>query len=264
MYPNHTPSNTRRSRAARAATLLAALTLCCAHQAKAEDWRFTLTPYAWMAGLGVDVSINDRQVLDKKISFTDLIKDVDMVAQGRAEAQRGAHGVAVDLFNVQLSKKDIRPAKPVPGAVLDTDVSMTLLDVTGIFDPHGDRQGLSIVYGARLISQSAAIDVRNGTAEGVDAQRHDVKDTVVDGLVGLRFGGNASRKWSYLLAADVSTGGTKFTWSGGATVAYTLDKGGRYALTAGYRYMSVRFDGDSQAQVDMTLSGFSTGFRMSF
>lgn len=264
MNSNHTASQTPRSRVTRTATLLAALTLCCAHQAKAEDWRFTLTPYAWMAGLGVDVSLNDRQVLDKKISFTDLIKDVDMVAQGRAEAQRGAHGVAVDLFNVQLSKNDIRPAQPVPGAVLDTDVSMTILDVTGIFDPRGDQQGLSVLYGTRLLAQSAAIGVSMDTPEGALSQSHEVKDTLVDGLLGLRFARNAGPKWSYALAADASTGETKFTWSGSATVAYTLDKRGRYALTAGYRYMSVRFDGEGPARVDMTLSGFSTGFRMNF
>jgi hypothetical protein len=217
-----------------------------------------------MAGLGVDLSIDDHLVLNKEISFTDLLKDLDMVAQGRVEAQRGAHGVAVDLFNVQLSKSGVRPAQPVPGAVLDTEVSMTLLEIGGIFDPRGDRQGLSFTYGARILAQSAAIDARFEAPLITDTERHEANDTLVDGLLGVRFAGPSATRWSYLLAADVSSGGTKLTWSGSASLSYAFSRSGRYALSAGYKHMSVRFETQSPTRVDMTLSGFSAGLRVNF
>lgn len=61
----------QRARAFRAALIVGALLL--ADQAAAADkWKWTVIPYFWLTDLGIDVSIDDRQVVDRTIDVKDL------------------------------------------------------------------------------------------------------------------------------------------------------------------------------------------------
>ena len=62
--------------------------------------------------MAVDLSLDDRRVLDKEIEFADLIEDVDYAAQVHLEAQRGEHGVMFDLFDVAEDWVDDEDAAP--------------------------------------------------------------------------------------------------------------------------------------------------------
>jgi hypothetical protein len=258
---------TRRTARASLA-IAAALLLGGAAEAGASDWKWSVTPYVWATDMGVDVSIDDRKVVDEKIAFNDLLEDVDAVAQVHVEAQRGAHGVMFDLFDVRLSEDDNRVALPVPPggeAVLSSESGMTVLEVGGIYDPHGDQQGFAFLYGTRILQQRAEIDARFELAPGTSIARgYETKDTLYDGLVGVRYTRRFSPRWIYQMRVDASTGGTELTWSAGSTLAYALGKNGRYAVLAGYRRMVVDFKADGSLDADMTLSGFVTGLRTSF
>jgi hypothetical protein len=251
-------------RTGRPAAVLAALFLGTADSGAAE-WKWSLTPYAWASNVGANVTLDGRQVLDKEIAFTDLLGDLDTVAQVRLEGQRGAHGLMVDLFNVELSKDDTRPAPPAgaPPAVVDSRVGMTIVEIGGIYDPRGDQQGLSFLYGARILSERAGIDA-TVEAEPATTVSHDVSETLVDALVGVRYTRTLSRRWSTQLRLDVSAGGTDLTWSGASEIRYAFGASGRYTLSAGYRHMKVDFDTADATDVAMTLSGFHTGLRISF
>ncbi len=243
---------------------LAACFLCSSVDVCAEEWKFSLTPYAWTTGVGVDARLGNRE-LDHTIAFADLLKDLDTVAQVRFEGTRGEHGFLVDLFDVNLSPDAARLTLPGSGtpAVVGSEVGMTLLEVGGTWDPGGDQQGFSFLYGARLLSERADID---GTVETepVTTLSHDVNETEVDALVGVRYTRSLSRRWATLLRADVSKGGTELTWSGSAELRYAFGRSGRYQLSAGYRHMVVDFQSADAADLDMTLSGFHTGLRISF
>ena len=251
----------------RSTTVLTIALFCLAGNAAAEDWKFSVTPYIWATDVGAKVSLDQRPVLDTRIGFTDLIKDLDMAAQVRFEAQRKKHGVFADLFTVHLSKDDSRIHLPTStgtsgaAAGLDATINMTIVEAGGIFNPRGDTQGLSVLYGTRLISQKADIGLR---VEGVPSQSHEAKDTFVDAMIGARFAGRASRRLGYVVRADVSSGGTELTWSGSAGLTYALGSSDKYVLVAGYRYLKVNFAADGAVEADMTLSGFATGFRMNF
>jgi hypothetical protein len=253
-------------------TFAATLLLCSATQAGASDWKWSVTPYAWATDLGVDVVLADREVLDKEIAFTDLLEDIETVAQVHVEAQRGAHGVMFDLFDVQLAKDDSRITRPAvngaPGineAVLSSEIGMTIFEVGGLYDPRGDQQGFSLLYGSRILDQRAEIDARYDLASGTSTLRsYETRETLVDGLLGVRYVKRFSPRWSYLARIDASTGGTRLTWSAGSSVAYAFGSEGRYALTAGYRYMLVDFKSEDSLDADMTLSGFGAGLRVSF
>jgi len=253
----------RTTRTLFAATLL----LCGAAAANASDWKWAVTPYVWATDIGVDVTLNDRKVADEEIAFEDLLDDVDAVAQVHVEAQRGAHGVMFDVFDVRLSDDASQVELPNPPggeAILSSETGMTILELGGIYDPRGDQQGFSLLYGMRILQQRADIDARFELASGTSLRSYEVTDTLYDGLLGIRYIKRFSPRWSWQTRVDASAGGTELTWSAGSMVSYSFGRDGRYAVLAGYRYIVVDFDTDDSIDVDMTLSGFGTGFRMSF
>jgi hypothetical protein len=246
--------------------LSALIALAASGPAAAEEWNFSVTPYLWATDVGVDVAVRDRTLVNTTIPFNDLLEDLQSAAILRADAMRGAHGIAIDLFDVTVADDGARmPLPDGSGAelALDAEIGMTLLDVTGVYDPAGDGQGLAFRYGVRFVGQSEDIAA---TIEGVPgATRHFVADdTYVDALVGFRYAGELPGRWSYELAADVSTGGTDLTWSLNPSIGYRFGADGQYRLLAGYRYLAVDFDTEPGVDMDMTLSGFLVGFRFAF
>lgn len=253
--------------AARVAATLTLLLLCGAGPAHAGGWHWTLTPYAWLTDVGADVHVGDRHVVDETIAVTDLLEDLDTIAQIRLEAQRGEHGITIDLFDVTMS--DEERGVPLPtgsgSADIDWDMGMTILDVAGLYDPQGDRQSFGFLYGVRVIRERIELDATIAPAPGVEiAQPHEEKDTLVDAMIGVRFTKRFARRWSWQMQSDVSTGGTDFTWSAAPSLAYAFGDSGRYALTAGYRHMVVDFQDDGDVDTRMSLSGALVGFRTSF
>jgi len=261
---------TRSTRTARLAfaPVAAALLLGGSATANASDWTWSVTPYIWATDVGVDVSLNDRKVVDQTIAFNDLLEDVDAVAQVHIEAQHGEFGLMFDVFDVRLSEDDSHVALPVPPggeAILSSESGMTILELGGLYDPRGDQQGFQVLYGTRILQQRADIDARFDLSPTTSVRRsYEVNDTLIDGLVGMRYIRRFSPRWSYQMRVDASAGGTELTWSAGSGMAYTFGKTGRYTAIAGYRHMVVDFDTDDSVDVDMTLSGFLTGLRMTF
>ena len=261
-------TSSRSFRRTAAPALLATLLLGAAASANASDWTWSVTPYVWATDIGVDVTIDDRQIVDETIAVEDLLEDIDAIGQIHVEAQRGAHGVMFDIFDVRLSDDDSHIALPNPPggeAILSSETGMTILELGGIYDPRGDQQGFSLLYGTRILQQRADIDARFEIDPSTAVTRtYEVTDTLYDGLLGIRYIKSFSPRWTWQARVDASTGGTELTWNADSTVAYTFGKTGRYSILAGYRYMVVDFDTDDQVDVDMTLSGFVTGLRFSF
>jgi hypothetical protein len=248
--------------------LVAAIALTVAGTASAEAWRWSVTPYLWATDVGIDVAVHDRALVDTTIPFDDLLEDLDSAALLRVEAMRGEHGMALDLFDVVL--RDESGRVPLPGGPgdelsLNAEIGMTLLDITGVYDPEGDGQGLGLLYGARLLNQRENLAV--GLYAGEDAladRRIEADDTYVDGLLGLRYAGSLPGRWDYELVADVSTGGTEFTWSVAPAIGFRFGSREQYRLTAGYRHLAMDLPSGQAADLDMTLTGFLVGFRFEF
>ncbi|GMU64524.1 MAG: hypothetical protein AMXMBFR36_07980 [Acidobacteriota bacterium] len=257
----------RTSKLALAAVALAAST---GAPATASDWKWRVTPYVWATDVGVDVAIADRTVIDEEIPIGELLEDLETIAQVRLEAQRGAHGLFFDLFDVTLADEATELA--LPGgqgiALVTPEMGMTLLELGGLYDPHGDQQGLQLLYGARVLNQRAEIDAAFELVDGSSVDRsYEIDDTLVDALIGVRYVRPLGERWSFETKVDLSAGGTELTWSAAPSLGWSFGEQGRYTLRAGYRRMVVDFDAaDAPADVDaeMTLSGFLVGLRVGF
>lgn len=248
------------------APLVAALVLQAAAPAVADGWRWTVTPYAWATNVGIDVEVADRELVDETIPVEDLLEDLDTIAQVRVEAQKGAHGLFLDLFDVNLSDDATTRALPSGRgeATFTPEMGMTILDLGGIYDPRGDGAGFQLLYGARILNQRATIDAEVAFADGSTSARElEIDDTLVDALVGFRYLRPIGERFTFQAQADLSAGGTELTWSAGPTLGYRFGRSGRYTALAGYRHMVVEFDTPATVDATMTLSGFLAGLRIS-
>ena len=160
------------------------------------------------------------------------------------------------------------PAPLAGEALASGDLTLTVVDLGGVFNPRGDGEGFSVLYGGRAVDRDIELDARFAVAPGVTlAKSYAVSETLYDALLGARYIGRITPRWTYALQADASTGGTELTWDTLAGIGYSFGESGRYALIAGYRYMAIEFEKDNdlgQIDAEVTLSGFITGLRISF
>jgi hypothetical protein len=235
--------------------------------AAAEEWQWSATPYLWATDLGLSVTVADRGLVDAEIAFEDLVETIDTAALVRVEGMRGEHGMAFDLFNVELADSHDAPLTDQGDAslTLDAAVRLTIIDATGVYDAGGDGKGFSLLYGARVIEQRNDIEASLGRADTTSpARSYDATDTLVDALVGFRYSRELAHDFSYRFALDVSHGDTEYTWSAGPTIGYTFGADDRYELTAGYRHMVVKYDTAELVESEMSMSGLLLGFRIDF
>jgi hypothetical protein len=261
--------NHRRAR--RLAALGFVAVLIPAAGAQASPWQWSITPYMWLSEIGVDASINDQEVLEREADLADVLDDLDFSLQLHAEGQRGRHGLFFDFSYTDLGDDDKRFALPggLPGEIVAKgDLEMTLIEVGGLFNPRGDGTGLTLLYGARVVDADEEIDARYDFGPGsTESRRYEASATLADGLVGARYLGRLSDRWSFLLRADVSAGGTELTWNAWTGLGYSFGAGGRHALLAGYRYMEIEFEEeDRRAEVEsqVKLGGFIAGLKFGF
>lgn len=248
----------------------AALPFGAGAEQSSSDWKWTVTPYAWATDVGVDVALADRTVVEEEISVAELLEDLDTILQVRIEAQKGRHGLFLDLFDVTLSDTAQPIALPngAGDVALTAAMGMTIAELGGIFDPQGDGSGLQLLYGARILNERADVDAVFALADGSAARRDfEVDETFVDALVGFRFVHKVGERWSYEMKADVSKGGTELTWSAGPALAYAFGATRRYAATVGYRRMVVDFEATDPADAldaKLTLAGPYVALRVGF
>jgi hypothetical protein len=236
----------------------------------AAEWRWTVTPYVWASDVGIDVRVDDRVLVDETIAIADLLEDVETIAQVRLEARRDGHalgGAFLDLFDVTLADEAQTIGMPSGAgtATFAPEMGMTFLDLGGVLDPRGDGQGLQWLYGVRLLNQRATIEAQVDFADGsVKTRTIEIDETLVDGLVGVRYTRALGRRFSVQAQADVSSGGTELTWSAGPTFGVALGRTHRTVATLGYRHLEVDFDSEQNFDATMTLSGVVAALRLNF
>jgi hypothetical protein len=237
--------------------------------ATAQDWRWSFTPYAWAAEVGADVSVNDHEVLEREADLADVLDSLDFIAQAHVEGQNGRHGLFFDGSYFDLGDDDHRFDLAGGGeVVIKGDLEMTILEAGGLFNPRGDGYGVTFLYGARVLDLDEELDARYDFGPGsTPGRRYSASGTFLDGLVGARYIGQISDRWSFILRADASAGGTELTWNAWTGVGWSFGESQRHALFLGYRYMEVEFEEeDARAEVETQtkMGGFITGIKFGF
>lgn len=262
-------SDIRAKRIGRLASLATvAIALATSATAGAEErWVWTVEPYLWATDVGMNVSISDKEIVDETIPFEDLLDDLERVFQIRVEARHNKHGISLDLFDVVLADSGDRVTLPGGSGnelVMDTEIGLTILDFSAIYNVSGNGDGLSLLYGTRIINQRNDVTAERQNGDVVlSTIRVDANDTLVDAMVGVRYKHQIGH-WSYQLSADISAGDTDLSWSINPTVSYGLGTDHRNELVFGFKRLVIDFDTGNSMDMDMTMSGPMIGWRFQF
>jgi hypothetical protein len=255
--------------------LLFSAVACCVvalAPAVAQDWEWSVTPYAWLTEVGLDASINDEEVLEREADLSDVLDSLDFTLQLHLEGQKDRHGVLFDLYYADLGDDDRRFTLPAPAEgtiVVKGDLEMTILEAGGLWNPRADGTGFTLLYGARVIDIDEEIDARFDLPGPLPdpSRRYSASTTLVDGMVGARFVAPFADRWSFVLRADVSAGGSELAWNSMIGLGWSFGAGERYTLFGGYRYMEIEFEEeDERAELELQnkLGGFIAGLRFAF
>jgi len=263
----------QRSQYALAVSILALLLSATPRQSSAEGVDWTVAPYLWASGVGLDVIIDSDPIIGADVPFSDIVDKLDGAFMGHIEASADRFGAFFDTIYIKLADDaviPIGPGGPILGDLLvDTDLTLKLYELGGLYRmgrPDPGSSAFDILLGVRRVDMNQNLDIVLPGPGATPINRNlDVSET--DVFAGVRVVGRFSEKWSYRVRADYAGGGTEGTFNTLAAIGYTFGKTGLFSIEAGYRYLSIDLKNDSNgtvAETNLTQSGPLVGFVFSF
>ena len=242
-------------------------------QSNADGIDWTVAPYIWGSGVGLDVIVNDDPIIGTDVPLSDLLDKQDGIFMGHFEGRGERFGLFVDTIYLSLADSNvipIGPGGPIVGDLI-TDMKMTLklYELGGVYRIGKDNPGsaaFDIVLGARLVDVDQNLDlILPGPAATPVNLSIAVSET--DVFFGGRLVGKFTDKWHYKARADIGGGGTDGTFNILGAVGYTFGQTGLFSLDLGYRYMTIELKNDqngTRTETDITMSGPLLGFIFNF
>jgi hypothetical protein len=224
-----------------------------------DTWQFDGAVYLWGAGIGGETRTGD----DIDLSFSDLLKDLDMAFMGMLTARKGKWSLLTDVLYLNLSDGKSRTTnadligQPVT-AKLDVGLKAWIVGAVAAYEVYEtDRTRLGVLAGGRYLYLKPDLEFRIpdiGLRERV-AESEDFLDAVV----GVRGRTELSEKWWMNYYADIGTGESDLTWQLLAGFNYRFSK---VDAAFGYRYIKWEFDDSVLDNLDV--SGPYAGVRFDF
>ena len=224
----------------------------------AEEWKFSVTPYFWAAGLSGKSSQFGLPAVDIDASFNDVFDNLDVGAMLIGEARRGRYSLFGDLMYTKIS-----PDSATPRGVLAQKADLKVSTFAGligagysVFENASSR--LDVVAGVRVWSVDTDLSLKGGVLDG---RKRSDGDTWVDGLVGVR-GNYAFTSRVYATGWGlVGAGGADVDWDVGAGIGYRINE--RFSATVGYRAVGVDYKKDG-FEFDVVQKGPMAGVTIIF
>jgi hypothetical protein len=225
-----------------------------------DQWNGSGGIYLWATAIGGNTS----QGSELDITFSDLIKNLDMAFMGNLEARHDKWLVAADLFYSDISASGSNGfATPNAG---DVGLGGSVVTELTIFTPTVGYNLIDSKTGTLdgfVGVQAANLDITGSiTSVGPAGGRYKkVSDTIekIDGIVGVKGKLNLEGNWSLPYYLDIGAGGSDFTWQTFSGIDYKLDQMNLYA---GYRYL--QWELNEKVIDNMNLSGPIIGVNYNF
>lgn len=242
-------------------------------QSNADGIDWTVAPYFWGSGVGLDVTVNSNPIIGTDVPLSDLIDKLDGVFMGHFEGRGERFGLFVDTIYLSLADSNvipIGPGGPILGELtIDTKMTLKLYELGGVYRMGDDSPGsaaFDILLGARLVdvNQNLNLILPGPAATPVNLS---IAISETDAFFGGRLVGQFTDKWHYKARADIGGGGTDGTFNILGAVGYTFGQTGLFSLDLGYRYMTIELKKDqngTRTETDITMSGPLLGFIFNF
>jgi hypothetical protein len=226
-------------------------------QASSPTWRFTVTPYGWMSGVGGRVGIRNL-VTDVDLGFNDVLDHLRFAAMAALGARKGPWVLDADVVYVSLGASR---AVAVRGASGDVTLDQREAIIRGAagYTPIDTRiWTVDVLAGARYwnLSTNIGIDPANR-----NSRTRSGSVGWLDAIGGARVRFNPASDFHLVADADAGGGASRNTWRATGTATFDLSR--RYGLMAGYEYLSVDYDHDG-FRFDTHTNGFLAGVTFTF
>ena len=242
-------------------------------QSNADGIDWTVAPYIWGSGVGLDVIVNNDPVLGADVPLSDLLDKQDGVFMGHFEGRGERFGLFVDTIYLSLADSNvipIGPGGPILGDLItNTKLTLKLYELGGVYRIGNDDPGstaFDILLGARLVDVDQNLDMIL-PGPGATPINRSIGVSETDVFFGGRLVGKFTDKWHYKARADIGGGGTDGTFNILGAIGYTFGKTGLFSLDVGYRYMTIKLKNEQngmRTETDITMSGPLIGFIFNF
>ena len=223
-----------------------------------DEWKFSVTPYFWAAGLSGKVSQPRLAVIDIDTSFDKLFDNLDFGAMLIGDARKGRYSIFGDLIYTKIGTQG-----DTPRGILATSADVRASTFAGLLgmgysvlenSPHQ----LDVVAGLRVWSVDTDITLKGARLN--DRTRSDGA-TWVDGLVGVRGNYVFNPKFYLTGWGLIGAGGADADWDVGLGLGYNVSKNVSAAI--GYRALGVDYN-RSGFKFDAVLQGPMAGVTIRF
>jgi hypothetical protein len=213
----------------------------------AGEWRFSVAPYLWGAGLNGDVGLFGRQPVNIDMSFGDVLDDLRFGGMLVAEMHNGTWGLFGDIIYVK-TEADTSAVRTVLGSPVSLDVNVETSSFTGTlmgeYRLYGsDAVSVDLMAGARIWSVDNDIDA-SLAADGSPVADFSGSDgsTWADPMIGVKARFDTGTPWFFNAWGMIGAGSSDFSWDVLGGVGYQWND--RFSTVGGYRALGVDYSDD--------------------
>ena len=208
-----------------------------------DGWQFEANVYMWGASVGGETASGNT--ID--VSFSDLVKKLQLGFMGGAGVRNGKWSFTTDLLYMKLKDQNNgQVSAPIgPGINVNVDAELkfqawVVTSALGYSIVDTDKVRLDLLAGARYLwlKPELDLDIHVGPLQPRN-RTLSTSGSGLDGIVGIRGNVNLDKKWYVPYCVDAGTGDSPFTWQAMGGVGYKLSK--VVDVVAAYRYLYWKF-----------------------
>ncbi|HET7063794.1 MAG TPA: OmpA family protein [Rudaea sp.] len=225
--------------------------------AMAEDWDWSLAPYAWLPSIGADLH-SDAPPIDTggTKQFSGWAPNLGFTIPLHLEGQGDEFGILSDVLYLPLTNKSNRSSF----FSTDTEYDAGVFELAGVWSPGPVRhEGFEAIAGLRYIWSSLDFKLIP-TNPALPSGKITSDKSYADFMLGGRYIAKLSDRWDLALRADGSWGSTDGTIGASADFTYATDSG---AWFLGYRYLKIKLS-STNTELDVRLYGPQFGYTFKF
>ncbi len=231
-------------------------------EAANEGWAFEIAPYAWLAGLEGDVTINGQKT-DFEKSSSDMLEYVDLAGSlfGTVRYNRWVVSAAVDYFDLSTDNLDTKDQPQ--GGELDTE--MLIGEIAGgyQFNGLGKEHTLDVLLGVRYMNMENDLTVYPRPVILPTGSKGSSSTEVTDPMLLARYLWPIGESFSFNITAGIGGGGdSEMVYELFPDLRYQF--GDHFNVRLGYRTVGWEIEGSKGNDLNIAMSGLVAGFGFMF